>query len=71
VDTSALVSPASVDKQGEYKNIVHTVGTGPCIFKERKKGESFTVTVNDKYWEEADVRHGRLPDRARGGDARA
>ena len=49
--TSALVSPASVDKQGnEYKNIVHTVGTGPYVFKERKKGESFTVTLNDKYW---------------------
>ena len=49
--TSAQVSPASIDKQGnEYKNIVHTVGTGPYVFKERKKGESFTVTLNDKYW---------------------
>jgi peptide/nickel transport system substrate-binding protein len=49
--TSAMVSPASADKDGnEYKNIVHTVGTGPYVFKERKKGESFTVTINDKYW---------------------
>jgi len=49
--TSAIVSPASADKQGnEYKNIVQTVGTGPYVFKERKKGESFTVSLNDKYW---------------------
>ena len=49
--TTAILSPASVDKAGnEYKNIVHTVGTGPYVFKERKKGESFTVTLNDKYW---------------------
>lgn len=49
--TSALVSPASADKLGnEYKNVVHTVGTGPYVFKERKKGESFTVSLNDKYW---------------------
>jgi peptide/nickel transport system substrate-binding protein len=49
--TSAMVSPAAADKQGnEYKNIVHAVGTGPYVFKERKKGESFTVTLNDKYW---------------------
>jgi peptide/nickel transport system substrate-binding protein len=49
--TTAIVSPAAADKNGnEYKNIVHTVGTGPYVFKERKKGESFTVTLNDKYW---------------------
>jgi peptide/nickel transport system substrate-binding protein len=49
--STAIVSPAAVDKAGnEYKNIVHTVGTGPYVFKERKKGESFTVTLNDKYW---------------------
>ncbi len=49
--TSGFVSPASVDKDGnEYKNIVHTVGTGPYVFKERKKGESFTVSLNEKYW---------------------
>jgi peptide/nickel transport system substrate-binding protein len=50
--STAILSPAAVDKSGnEYKNIVHTVGTGPYVFKERKKGESFTVTLNDKYWE--------------------
>ena len=49
--STAILSPAAVDKAGnEYKNIVHTVGTGPYVFKERKKGESFTVTLNDKYW---------------------
>ncbi len=49
--TSALVSPTSVDKQGnEYKTIVHPVGTGPYAFKERKKSESLTVTLNEKYW---------------------
>jgi peptide/nickel transport system substrate-binding protein len=49
--STAIISPAAADKQGnEYKNIVHTVGTGPYMFKERKKGESFTVTLNDKYW---------------------
>jgi peptide/nickel transport system substrate-binding protein len=49
--TTAIISPASADKHGnEYKNIVQTVGTGPYVFKERKKGESFTVTLNDKYW---------------------
>jgi len=49
--TSGIVSPASADKQGnEYKNIVHPVGTGPYVFKERKKGESITVTFSDKYW---------------------
>ena len=66
-----IVSPASADKQGnEYKNIVHTVGTGPYVFKERKKGESFTVTPERQVLgQEADLRHGRLPDRARGGHA--
>ncbi len=49
--STAILSPAAVDKGGnEYKNIVHTVGTGPYVFKERKRGESFTVTLNDKYW---------------------
>jgi peptide/nickel transport system substrate-binding protein len=49
--TTAIVSPAAADKNGnEYKNIVQTVGTGPYVFKERKKGESFTVSLNDKYW---------------------
>jgi peptide/nickel transport system substrate-binding protein len=49
--TAGMVSPAAADKQGnEYKNIVHPVGTGPYAFKERKKGETVTVTLNDKYW---------------------
>ena len=49
--TAGIISPASADKQGnEYKNIVYPVGTGPYVFKERKKGESITVTKYDKYW---------------------
>jgi peptide/nickel transport system substrate-binding protein len=49
--TSGIVSPASVDKHGNnYKTIVHPVGTGPYVFKERKKGESVTVTLHDRYW---------------------
>jgi ABC-type transport system substrate-binding protein len=49
--TSGIVSPASADKDGnEFKNIVHPVGTGPYVFKERRKGESITVTKSDKYW---------------------
>jgi peptide/nickel transport system substrate-binding protein len=49
--TAGIVSPAAADKQGnEYKNIVHPVGTGPYVFKERKKGESMTVTLYDRYW---------------------
>jgi peptide/nickel transport system substrate-binding protein len=49
--TAGIVSPASADKHGnEYKNIVHPVGTGPYVFKERKKGESMTVSLYDRYW---------------------
>jgi peptide/nickel transport system substrate-binding protein len=49
--TSGIVSPASIDKHGnEYKTIVHPVGTGPYVFKERKKGESVTVARYDRYW---------------------
>jgi len=49
--TAGLVSPASADQHGnEYKNMQHPVGTGPYVFKERKKGESITVTLYDKYW---------------------
>ena len=49
--TAGIVSPASADKHGnEYKNIVHPVGTGPYVFKERRRGENLTVTLNDKYW---------------------
>ena len=49
--TTGILSPAAADKNGnEYKNVVQTVGTGPYTFKERKKGESFTVTAFDRYW---------------------
>jgi peptide/nickel transport system substrate-binding protein len=49
--TAAIVSPASATQHGnEHKNIVHPVGTGPYVFKERKRGESITVTLHDRYW---------------------
>jgi peptide/nickel transport system substrate-binding protein len=49
--TSGLVSPGSVDKEGNtYKNYSHIVGTGPYVFKERRKGETITVTKNPGYW---------------------
>jgi peptide/nickel transport system substrate-binding protein len=49
--TSGLVSPGSVDKEGNtYKNYSHLVGTGPYVFKERRKGETITVARNTSYW---------------------
>src|SRR5215510_24274 len=49
--TAGIVSPASADQHGnEYKNMQHPIGTGPYVFKERKKGESVTITLYDKYW---------------------
>ncbi|MFQ5521119.1 MAG: ABC transporter substrate-binding protein, partial [Candidatus Methylomirabilia bacterium] len=49
--TSGLSSPASVDKHGNsYKNYSHIVGTGPYVFKDRRKGERITVTKNPTYW---------------------
>ncbi len=49
--TSGLVSPAAVDKEGNsYKAYNHLVGTGPYVFKDRRKGEMITVEKNAKYW---------------------
>lgn len=50
--TSGLLSPAAVDRDGNtYQNYsAHVVGTGPYVFKERRKGETITVTKNPKYW---------------------
>lgn len=49
--TAGLVSPGAVDKHGnDYKNYGHIVGTGPYVFKERRKGESITVVRNPQYW---------------------
>jgi peptide/nickel transport system substrate-binding protein len=49
--TSGLVSPAAADKEGNtYKDYNHLVGTGPYVFKERRKGEMITVAKNPKYW---------------------
>ncbi len=49
--TSGILSPAAHDKHGnDYKNYSHVVGTGPYVFKERRKGESITVTRHEGYW---------------------
>lgn len=49
--TSGLVSPGSVDKEGNtYKNYSHIVGTGPYVLKDRRKGEMITVAKNPGYW---------------------
>ncbi len=49
--TSGLVSPAALDKEGNsYKAYNHLVGTGPYVFKDRRKGEMITVEKNAKYW---------------------
>ncbi|MFQ5898278.1 MAG: ABC transporter substrate-binding protein [Candidatus Methylomirabilia bacterium] len=49
--TSGISSPASVDRHGNsYKNYSHIVGTGPYVFKDRRKGERITVTKNPTYW---------------------
>jgi peptide/nickel transport system substrate-binding protein len=49
--TAGIVSPAAADQFGnDYKNYQHLVGTGPYGFKERRKGESLTVTRHAAYW---------------------
>ncbi len=49
--TSAILSPASIDKAGpNYKNVTHPVGTGPYIFKEYAKGSQVVMTKNPNYW---------------------
>jgi peptide/nickel transport system substrate-binding protein len=48
---AGILSPAAVSQFGnDYKNYQHPVGTGPYLFRERKKGESITVTLNTAYW---------------------
>ncbi len=50
-NTAGIVSPASANKQGnEYRNYSHTVGTGPYVLKERRKGETITMARFDEYW---------------------
>ncbi len=51
--TAGMISPASVEKYGNsYKSIVHPVGTGPYVFKERVKGDHITVEKFADYWGE-------------------
>jgi len=49
--TSGLISPESVDKQGNsYKNIVHPVGTGPYSFVSYQQGDQVRFKRYDQYW---------------------
>lgn len=49
--TSGLISPESVDKQGNsYTNIVHPVGTGPYSFVSYQQGDQVQFKRYDQYW---------------------
>jgi peptide/nickel transport system substrate-binding protein len=49
--TSAILSPASIDKAGPgYKNVTQPVGSGPYVYKEYAKGSQVVVTKNPNYW---------------------
>jgi peptide/nickel transport system substrate-binding protein len=51
--TAAIVSPASIDKQGNaYKRIEHPIGTGPYAFDSYKKGDRVTFKRYADYWGE-------------------
>lgn len=53
LETSAILSPASLDVEGNsYENVSEPVGTGPYIFSERAKGERIVVKKNPDYWGE-------------------
>ena len=53
VTTSAMISPASVEAEGNtYEEYSHPVGTGPYVFGEYATGESVTVTKYADYWGE-------------------
>jgi peptide/nickel transport system substrate-binding protein len=50
---AAIVSPASVDKQGNtYKKIEHPIGTGPYTFDSYKKGDRVIFQRYAEYWGE-------------------
>jgi ABC-type transport system substrate-binding protein len=49
--TAGLLSPAAVDRRGnDYKHYAHIVGTGPYVYRERRRGESVTVAKYADYW---------------------
>lgn len=49
--TAGMLSPTSAERHGNtYKHYTHIVGTGPYVFRERKKGERITVTKHTGYW---------------------
>ncbi len=51
--TAAIVSPASVDLEGNsYENITRLVGTGPYVFESRALGERIVVRKFADYWGE-------------------
>jgi peptide/nickel transport system substrate-binding protein len=48
---SSIMSEAFVTKIGEEKLVEQTLGTGPFVLAEWKKGEYITLKKNDKYWD--------------------
>lgn len=49
--TAGILSPAAADKNDNtYQNYINPVGTGPYVFKERKKGEKVAVAKYAQYW---------------------
>ncbi|HEX9441443.1 MAG TPA: ABC transporter substrate-binding protein [Roseiflexaceae bacterium] len=48
---SSIMSEAFVKKIGEEKLVEQTLGTGPFVLSEWKKGEYITLKKNDKYWD--------------------
>ena len=48
---SSIMSEAFVKKIGEDKLVEQTLGTGPFVLSEWKKGEYITLKKNDKYWD--------------------
>jgi peptide/nickel transport system substrate-binding protein len=48
---SSIMSEAFVKKIGEDKLVEQTLGTGPFVLAEWKKGEYITLKKNDKYWD--------------------
>lgn len=48
---SSIISEAFAMKVGEDKLVDQTMGTGPFLLQEWKKGEYILLKKNDKYWE--------------------
>lgn len=50
INSLQIVSPAAVKKYGNNEFGNHPSGTGPFVFKDRKRGEQITLVRNEQYW---------------------